>query len=315
MHVPDGFLDARTALVTGGLAAAALGQALRRARAALPPRRVPLLGLAAAFVFVAQVLNFPVMGGTSGHLVGAVLVAVLLGPDVAVIVMAAVLLVQCLMFADGGVTALGANFLNMGVVGGVGGWAIYRVVHRLAPGARGRVLAAGFAAWSGTVLAAATCAGELAVAGTVALAAALPAMAGIHMLVGVAEGLVTALVVASIARIRPDLLDGDTATERKAAYGAVAIYGALVALALALFLSPLASAWPDGLEGTAKTLGFADRATAALPAPMSEYRLPGVFPSVLGTALAAFVGTLVAFVLAVCLARVLVPPGSSRGRE
>ena len=109
MHVPDGFLDAKTAVATAALAAAGLGVALRQARLHLPPRRVPLLGLAAAFVFAAQMINFPVAGGTSGHLVGGVLAAVLLGPSAAVIVLSAVLIVQCLMFADGGLSALGAK--------------------------------------------------------------------------------------------------------------------------------------------------------------------------------------------------------------
>ncbi|MCJ7440339.1 MAG: energy-coupling factor ABC transporter permease, partial [Thermoanaerobaculaceae bacterium] len=106
MHIPDGFLDTKTAVAAGALAAAGMGLALRQARAHLPPRRVPLLGLAAAFVFAAQMINFPVAGGTSGHLIGAVLAAVLLGPSAAVIVISAVLIVQCLMFADGGISAL-----------------------------------------------------------------------------------------------------------------------------------------------------------------------------------------------------------------
>ena len=121
MHIPDGFLDAKVAVTTGVLATAGLGFALRQARRTLPPRRVPLLGLAAAFIFAAQMLNFPVAGGTSGHMIGAVLAAVLLSPSAAVIVLSAVLIVQCLVFADGGLSALGANIFNMGIVGGVGG--------------------------------------------------------------------------------------------------------------------------------------------------------------------------------------------------
>src|SRR5512143_666441 len=126
MHIPDGFLDAKTAIATGGLALAGLGVALRQARLSLPPRRVPLLGLAAAFVFAAQMLNFPVAGGTSGHLVGGVLACVLLGPSAAVLALTSVLIVQCLLFADGGVLALGANVFNMAIVGSVAGYGIYR---------------------------------------------------------------------------------------------------------------------------------------------------------------------------------------------
>ncbi|MGA2496180.1 MAG: energy-coupling factor ABC transporter permease [Tepidisphaeraceae bacterium] len=206
MHVPDGFLDAKTAIATGAMALAGLGVALRQARISLPPRRVPLLGLSAAFVFAAQMLNFPVAGGTSGHLIGAVLTAALLGPSAAVIVLSAVLIVQCFMFADGGVTALGANVFNMAIIGGVGGWAVYYAVSRMVSGPFGRVLAATFAAWFSTVLAAIACAGELAVSHTVAWRAAFPAMAGVHLLIGIGEGIITALVLAAIGKARPDLL-------------------------------------------------------------------------------------------------------------
>ncbi|HNX49185.1 MAG TPA: energy-coupling factor ABC transporter permease, partial [Thermoanaerobaculaceae bacterium] len=184
MHIPDGFLDARTAVTAGILAAAGLGIALRQARTHLPQRRVPLLGITAAFVFAAQMVNFPVAGGTSGHLIGAVLAAVLLGPSAGVVVISAVLIVQCLMFADGGISALGANILNMGVLGVVGGWAIYDLVSRAVRGLFGRILAAGFAAWCSTMIAAVACAGELAVSGTVGWSVVLPAMAGVHALIG-----------------------------------------------------------------------------------------------------------------------------------
>jgi cobalt/nickel transport system permease protein len=314
VHIPDGFLDARTAAVAGGLAAAGLGVALRHARAHLPPRRVPLLGLAAAFVFAAQMINFPVAGGTSGHLVGAVLVAALLGPSAAVVVMSAVLIVQCLMFADGGLSALGANILNMGVLGGVGGWAIYGAVKSVFAGLRGRIAAAGFAAWCSTVLAAVACAGELAASRTAAFAVALPAMAGIHMLIGLGEGLITALVLAAIARVRPELLDAETAPGAARSYAALAAYGVLIALGLALFASPLASRWPDGLDRTAALLGFAERAAAPiLAAPMPEYAIPGIGWSAAATSAAGAAGTLAVFALAWCLARALVPQRRNRG--
>jgi cobalt/nickel transport system permease protein len=308
VHIPDGFLDAKTAVAAGVLAATGLGVALRHAQHHLPPRRVPLLGLAAAFVFAAQMINFPVAGGTSGHLVGAVLVAVLLGPSAAVVVMSAVLVVQCLMFADGGLSALGANILNMGVLGGAGGWAIYHGVSRTVKGLFGQVLAATFAAWCSTVLAAVACAGELATSRTVSWSVALPAMAGIHMLIGVGEGLITALVLVAIARTRPELVQPDPAIEGRQTYGAVVAYGVLIAAGLALFASPLASRWPDGLDRTAELLGFKERATAPiLAAPIPGYELPGVHWSALATSLAGAVGTLVVFVFAWWLARVLVP--------
>jgi len=308
MHIPDGFLDTKTAASTGVIAATGLGVALRQARRHLPARQVPLLGLAAAFVFAAQMLNFPVAGGTSGHLIGGTLVAVLLGPSAAVIVISSVLIVQCLMFADGGITALGANILNMGLIGGVGGWGIYYLVTRRIKGVFGCVLAATFAAWCSTVLAAVVCAGELAVSHTVRWSVALSAMAGVHMLIGVGEGLITALVLAAIARARPELLEPDVAAESARSYGALVVYGVLIALGLALFASPFASQWPDGLDKTAEALGFNNRnAGAVMPAPIPDYSMPGVHWSVLATSLAGAVGTVVVFALAWMLARVLVP--------
>jgi cobalt/nickel transport system permease protein len=308
MHIPDGFLDAPTAVATGALAAAGVGVALRQAHRHLPPRRVPLLGLAASFVFAAQMINFPVAGGTSGHLVGAVLTAALLGPSAAVIVLSAVLIVQCLVFADGGLSALGANIFNMAIVGGVFGWVLYHGVTRVVEGLFGRVLGAAFAAWCSTVLASVACAGELAASGTVRLTVALPAMAGVHMLVGVGEGVITALVLVGIARARPELLTPDAATAPRPSYGPVVAYGALIALGLALFVSPLASRWPDGLERVAETLGFAAwTAPPVLAAPLPGYEVPGIHWSVLATSVAGAVGTVVAFVLAWVLARALVP--------
>jgi cobalt/nickel transport system permease protein len=308
MHIPDGFLDSKTAVATGVLAAAGLGVALREARLRLPPRRVPLLGLAAAFVFAAQMINFPVAGGTSGHLVGGVLAAVLLGPSPAVIVLSAVLIVQCLMFADGGLSALGANLLNMGVLGVLGGWAVYFAVSRGVHGLFGRILAAAFAAWCSTVLAAIACAGELAVSRTAAWSLVLPAMAGVHMLVGLGEGFITALVLVAIARVRPELLRSERPVPAERSFGTMLAYSGLIVLALALFASPLASTWPDGLEKVAQTLGFANQGTASvLPAPLPGYEVPGLRWNALGTALAGGLGTVVAFGLAWLLARVLVP--------
>ena len=235
---------------------------------------MPLLGLTAAFVFAAQMINFPVAGGTSGHLIGAVLTAALLGPSAAVVVISAVLIVQCLMFADGGLSALGANVFNMGVLGGVGGWAIYHAVSRAVKGLFGRVLAAAFAAWCSTVLASVACAGELAASGTVAWSVALPAMAGVHMLIGVGEGLITALVLAAIARARPELLAPGGDRDVVSPVGRVRRLdrpgaGALrVAPGLPLAGRP----GPDG-----RVLGFAEKAAApVLAAPMPDYEMPGI---------------------------------------
>jgi cobalt/nickel transport system permease protein len=315
MHLPDGFLDARTALLSTGAAAAGVGLALRRVRASLEPRRVPLLGLAAAFVFAAQMVNFPVPGGTSGHLVGGVLLAVLLGLGEAVLVMTCVLLVQCLMFNDGGLLALGANVFNMGLANAGGGYLVFRLTRSLLrmEATRATVLAAAFAAWCGTVLAAVTCAGQLALSHQSSWAVAFPAMTLVHMLVGVGEGLATALIALAVLRARPSLLAGASPRERGRA-GLVA-YGLLLALGLAVFVAPFACPWPDGLETVAGRLGFASH--AALPlvrAPASDYRLPFVGSLTLATALAGALGTVLAFLAAYLLARWVTPRAAENPR-
>ena len=337
MHIPDGFLDVKTAVGAGVLAAAGLALALRDARRTLPPRKVPLLGLSAAFVFAAQMLNFPVVGGTSGHMVGAVLTAALLGPSAAVIVLSAVLIVQCFMFADGGVTTLGANIFNMGIIGGVVGWMIYAGLLRLVKGLFGCIFAAVVAAWASTVLAAIACAGELAASGTAAWKIAFPAMGGVHMLIGVGEGVITALVLSAIGATRPDLLGlpvrqvrgfeviVDAALPRPAVapspamepapaaqregLGTLLIFGLLISLGLALFVSPFACPWPDGLDKVAQTLGFKEKEseTRVVPAPVADYKMPGMGSTAMATSIAGVVGTLVVFGGAWLLTRMLVP--------
>ena len=316
MHIPDGFLDVKTAATGAALALVGLGCALRQAKRELPPQRVPLLGLGAAFVFAAQMVNFPVMGGTSGHLIGGALVAGLLGLPAAVIVMAAVLIAQCFLFADGGVTALGANVFNMAVVAPAAGIAIFMAVRRVLAGLRGEVAAMAFAGWGSTVAAAAVCAGQLAWSGTAGGAVALPAMVGIHMLIGLGEGAISALVFYAVARLRPDLVGTATGTPDEGRMRGFVRYGLLAALGVALFVAPFACPWPDGLEAVALKLGFEQRAAQAAPAWMADYHFPGIESPVAATAVAAAVGALVALALAVVLSRIVVRlPGGATGKR
>lgn len=207
MHIPDGFLDPAVAAACAVPAAAAVGYGLHRAKTDLDDRRVPLLGVTAAFVFAVQMLNFPIAGGTSGHLLGAALAAILLGPWLACVTMAVVLTAQAFVFADGGITALGANVLNMGVLGallvGLGMGAALRVL----PHGRASYLAtAGAGAWLAVMVGAAATAVELALSGTVPLATVLPTMLGVHALIGVGEAVITVSAVAAVMATRPDLL-------------------------------------------------------------------------------------------------------------
>ena len=292
----------KTAVAAAALTATGLGYALAQAHRALPPRRVPLLGLGAAFVFAAQMVNFPVVGGTSGHLIGGTLIAAWLGLPAAIIVMTTVLVAQCFLFADGGVTALGANLFNMAVIAPVVGWAVFRGVGRLLPGRRGQVAAVAFAGWCSTVAAALSCAGQLAWSGTVAWAVAFPAMAGIHLLIGLGEGAISALVFYAVVKARPEWATEAPAWTWRGFVG----YGLLVAAGVALFVAPFACPWPDGLEAVAAKLGFEHAAQTPLAAPLADYALPGIASAGLATALAGLVGTLVVFGLAVLLSRWLV---------
>jgi cobalt/nickel transport system permease protein len=306
MHLPDGILDARTAAISAGAAAIGLSLALRQVRT-LEPRRVPLLGLSAAFVFAAQMLNFPVLGGTSGHVIGGVLAAILLGPAAAVVVMTCVLIVQALMFSDGGVLALGANIFNMAIVSACGGYLVFRLARKLVSGneRRSAVFAAAVAGWCGTVLASISCAGQLAWSNTVPWGLAFPAMANIHMLIGLGEGLATALVVLAVLKARPDLVSG-IRTE-PGTKGRLSGYIVLVVIGLLVFVAPFASPLPDGLEMVARQLGFDHRSMAFPGAPMPDYQVPFLGLAAASTLVAGLVGVLIVFGLSYLLARVLVP--------
>jgi cobalt/nickel transport system permease protein len=243
-------------------------------------------------------------------------VAALLGPAAAVVVLTTVLIVQCFLFADGGVSALGANVFNMALLGTLGGWAVFRTVSRCLPGVRGQVAAVAFAGWCSMVLASLGCAGQLAWSGTVAWSVGFPAMTGIHMLIGLGEGLISALVFLAIVRTRPDLSPG-AGPESTAANGSRLLgLGLVASLGLAIFVAPFASPWPDGLEAVAAKLGFAEHARELLlPAPVPDYKMPGIKSPAVAVAVAGAVGTLVMFGLALLLSRALVPGTRSNGRE
>jgi len=202
MHIPDGFLDARTWLSLGAVSGAFIAISVVRANKKLGEKHIPLMGIMSAFIFAAQMLNFPVAGGTSGHFMGSVLAAILLGPFAAILIMTTVLIVQCLVFADGGLTTLGANIFNMAVIGSLIGYLIYLGISKI-----NRVVGVFIAAWLSIVLAATACALELAISGTSPLNVVLPAMASVHALIGLGEGLITTAVVTFILKTRPDLLE------------------------------------------------------------------------------------------------------------
>jgi cobalt/nickel transport system permease protein len=295
MHIPDGFLSTPVAILMWIVAILGVGYALLRVNRDLDERKVPMMGVMAAAIFAAQMLNFSVTGGTSGHLVGAALAAIVLGPYAAVLVMTCVVSTQALLFQDGGLLALGANIVNMALVGVVVGYAVYLTVRRLAGGERWAIFGAGFlSGWCSVVIASLVCSLQLAVSGTSPANIAVPAMGGIHVLIGIGEGLITAGALALLYAARRDLL---TAEPGRVVGGQGLVIGGLVVAVVLAILSPLASTHPDGLEWVAEQQGFLKAARGAAYSIIPDYVFPGISNEKLATIVAGIVGLAVVFVV------------------
>jgi cobalt/nickel transport system permease protein len=211
VHIPDGFIDAPTSAAAGLVAVGGLAVCVRRSAAVLDERQIPLAGVVSAFVFAVQMINFPVASGTSGHLLGGVLAAVLVGPYLGAVCITVVLAVQSLLFADGGLSALGLNVVDMALVGALGGYVVFLGVRKLLPARDPSVVvAAGVAAGVGVVLASLVFALQYAIGGTggASAGAVAAAMVGVHALIGIGEGVITALTVSAVLATRPDLVHG-----------------------------------------------------------------------------------------------------------
>jgi len=312
MHIPDGFLSAAVAVILWIISIGAIAVALKRVSRDLGERQVPLMGVLAAAIFAGQMLNFTVAGGTSGHLMGAAIAAILLGPWAAVLVLTTVVGVQALIFQDGGLLALGANIFNMAVIGVTVSYFSFHTVRRLAGAGRWGLFVGGMiAAWSSIVIASLAAALELALSGTSPANIAVPAMGGIHALIGVGEGLITLGALALIHAARPDLIDGE---QKQPAGGRfVWVVGLLIALALAV-ISPLASSHPDGLEWVAQQNGFLDAVRAPLYTVIPDYVFPGISNEAAATIVAGIAGTVLVFgvALAVAYSRRKLPPSAAR---
>jgi cobalt/nickel transport system permease protein len=302
MHIPDGFLTTDVALACAVPAAACVAVGLRRSNAELDERRVPLLGVTAAFIFAAQMLNFPVAGGTSGHFLGAALAAILLGPWFACLVMAVVIGVQAFVFADGGITALGANILNMGVIGALLVGGLMYAARGVAGSSRGALLAiAAGGSWLAVMAGATATSLELALSGTVPLGTVLPAMLGVHALIGIGEAVVTVAAVSAVLATRPDLVPE---VNRGSVRRPILVLGLAVAIGIATAASPFASSRPDGLERVASDQAFIENGRSTHDTPVSGYAVSGISSERLATGLAGFAGTLAVFGLAFGVASV-----------
>ena len=260
MHIPDGFLNLPTAAATSVASAGGIAMSMRIAKQRLQDRQIPLVGVTAAFVFAVQMINFPVLPGVSGHLLGGALAAILLGPWMGALVLATVLIVQAIGFADGGITALGANVSLMSLVAAVGGYYLFRALTSVLPRTqRSFMVATAVTAWASVVAASALASLYITVggfAGAEQAGVVLPVMLGVHALIGIGEAFITTAVVAAVLRTRPDLVanaDRLEPSQRRARAGSIrgfVVVGLLTALIAGMGVSAFASSDPDGLEAS-----------------------------------------------------------------
>lgn len=311
MHIQDGVLSPEVCIATGAISAAAVGYSLHKLKASIADRVVPMTGMMAALVFAGQMVNFP-LGAVpvSGHLIGGVLAAAVLGPWGGCLALTLVLIVQRFLFSDGGLLTLGTNVLHMAVIGSIGGYAVYAFVARLAGGGRrGSLIGVAVASWL-SVMAAAT-------AFCIEFRLSHPAtefdygrifllMVSFHALIGIGEALISVAVVNFIWQHRPDLVEALTGdTGAVAGFGRVVTAGLVVALAVAAFIAPFASSLPDGLDAVSEKVGF-DKLSESAWAAFDDYdAIPLGDWSRLSVSLAGIVGTLLVFAIAVAIGRAM----------
>jgi cobalt/nickel transport system permease protein len=298
LHIPDGFLSLIVSLICWVITALVIGAAISRTNKSLGEKQIPLMGVMAAFIFAAQMINFPVAGGTSGHLLGGALAAIVLGPWAGMLVMTAVVAVQALLFQDGGLLVMGANILNMGLVTAAIGYGLYRSVSGQSRAVKLGV--AGFAAWLSVMAGALLTALQLWLSGTSQLNIVIPAMLGVHALIGLGEALITVSALGFIMQTRPDLL-GEGSESAKGSRSWI-VAGSVIAL-LVVLISPFASGDPDGLERVAIDMGFINAGQDAPYAIIPDYTIPFLGETALSTIFAGVVGIIVVGLIMLLIGR------------
>lgn len=267
LHIPDGFLSIGVSAAFWLASVFMIILATRSTENALGERQIPMMGIMAAFIFAAQMINFPVAGGTSGHFLGGALAAIVLGPWAGILVLTAVIALQGLLFQDGGLLVMGANIFNMGILTALIGFGLYRSV--LGHNRTTRLAMAGIAAWVSTVASALLASLQLWLSGTSRLELVLPAMLGVHILIGLGEAAITIAALGLIERVRPDL-----ASSQASAGGRWWIAAGFIAAAGVVFLAPYASTHPDGLNAVAQQLGFFGQGQANPLDLLPNYKIP-----------------------------------------
>lgn len=295
MHIPDGFLSIFVSIIFWIISLIIISIALKKSKFELAEKQIPLMGVLAAAIFAGQMLNFTVIGGTSGHLLGAALATILLGPWSAIVVMTAVVSIQALIFQDGGLIVLGANIFNMAIIGVLVSNSIYVITKKIFGNKKwGITLSSFLAAWGSIFVASLACAIQLVISGTSPANIVIPAMAGIHALIGIGEGLITAGAIVFINTTRNDLLNVSSLDPSK--NKGVLVGGFLIAITLAV-LSPLASSHPDGLEWVAEETGFLSFAREAFFEVIPDYTFPGIHDPSIATIVAGIIGVVIVFLV------------------
>jgi len=286
LHIPDGFLSLPVAIIFWIISIVFINIAIRKTRGQFGERQIPLMGIMAAFIFAAQMINFPVAGGTSGHLLGGALAAIVLGPWAGMLVMVTVVSVQALIFQDGGLVVMGANIFNMGLLTTLVGYGLYRGAANR--GRKTQLGIAGLAAWISVMAGALLTAFQLWLSGTSPMQIVFPAMLGVHFLIGLGEAFITVAALAFIFQTRPDILS-DSGSQGGRGW---ILVGALITFFVVL-VSPFASGNPDGLERVAMNLNFINRGADAPFQILPDYTIPLLGETALSTIAAGGAGILV----------------------
>lgn len=300
LHIPDGFLSLTISILSWVITIILIVIAIRKSQKELNERQIPFMGIMAAFIFAAQMINFPVAGGTSGHMVGGALAAIVLGPWAGMLVMTSVIALQALLFQDGGLLVMGANILNMGLITALIGFGLYRAV--IKRGKTTLMITAGTAAWLSVMAGALLASMQLWLSGTSPAGLVFPAMLSVHTLIGIGEALITVGVITFLTTVRPELMTSES-VEAHGGRGWV-IGGVIISLAVIL-LSPLASSNPDGLERVAHNLEFLALGQDPSYEILPDYIIPVLGESSISTILAGVIGAVVVFGIAYGIGRSL----------
>ena len=293
MHVPDGFINVQVSAATGLLSFGTLWAYIRSAKTLIADKFIALTGMMSALIFVLQMINFPIAAGTSGHLLGGALAVIVLGPRLGLICLSVVVIIQSLLFADGGLSALGVNVLNMAIVTCATGWVIVKYWLKFIGKNKTSIIAVSVVSGIITVVFSSIAFTlEYAIGGTISIpvSSVLVAMISTHFLIGIGEGIITALIVGLLVRVRPDLVYAYDRNDSNTTN--VSLYGLFIVLILLLTLiTPFASSSPDGLESVAENFGFQE--TDGVVLLLEDYGINAINNNFISTVLSGLIGVIV----------------------